>query len=206
MTNGGVDLLGLFSSVAGQLEKNKSRLNEADGYNKNHGDNMVEIFKVIGQAMEEKSSADPADQLAYASELLRQKSSSGSAALYADGLAKAASQISGGKIDAEQATTVLRTLLTAGESVASEKGQETLQRAMTSLASGNVAEMFDDIDSEDLISAGLAFMQDKQGGASTLEALAGALVASGPMSQSEHRAQSAALVAQTVLGMLAGDK
>ena len=205
MTGNGIDLMGLFSTVATQLEKNKTRLNEADDYNKNHGDNMVEIFKVIGQAMEERAEADPADQLAYASELLRQKSSSGSAALYADGLAKAASQLSGGKIDADQATAVLRTLLTAGEDFASGKAQDTLQKAMSGLASGNVEDIFESIDTEDLISAGLAFMQDKQGGASTLEALSGALVASGPMSKSQHRAQSAALVAQTVLGLLSGN-
>jgi hypothetical protein len=34
---------------------------------------MVQIFKMITEAMETKQGADPADQLAYASELLRQR-------------------------------------------------------------------------------------------------------------------------------------
>jgi hypothetical protein len=90
-----LDLASLFGTVAKTLNQNKSTLNEADTYNHDHGDNMAQIFEVITQAMKEKSSADPADQLAYASELLRKQSSSGSAKIYSEGLSDAAKQFSG---------------------------------------------------------------------------------------------------------------
>ena len=75
-----IDLLSLFNNVSGVLQKNKTSLNKADDHNGDHGDNMVQTFEMITQAMKEKSGADPADQLAYASQLLR-KSKSGSAKL-----------------------------------------------------------------------------------------------------------------------------
>jgi hypothetical protein len=76
----------IFQTVTKALSSNQSMLNDADSYNHDHGDHMVEIFQVITQAMQEKKGADPADQLAYASDLLRRKSQSGSAAMYAQNL------------------------------------------------------------------------------------------------------------------------
>ena len=75
----GIDLLQLFSAVSGALQDQRDTLNAADSHNQNHGDNMVQIFEVITKAMKEKQGADPADQLQYASELLRKASDSGSA-------------------------------------------------------------------------------------------------------------------------------
>ena len=75
-----IDLFSLFSNVSGVLQDNKTSLNKADDYNGDHGNNMVTIFEVITQAMKEKSGADPADQLSYASQLLR-GNKSGSAKL-----------------------------------------------------------------------------------------------------------------------------
>ena len=66
-----VNLLKAFQAVSQALNQNQSALNQADTYNHDHGDNMVEIFRVITQAMDEKKGASPAGQLTYASELLR---------------------------------------------------------------------------------------------------------------------------------------
>ena len=95
MASGEISLLDLFSKVSNTMQKNQKQLNEADTYNHDHGDHMVEIFDVITQAMKEKSSADPADQLEYAAQLLRKKASSGSGDLYAEGLKNAAEKITG---------------------------------------------------------------------------------------------------------------
>ena len=88
MTTKSIDLSQLFGSVVPALAEQKKTLNQADTYNHNHGDNMVEIFEVITQAMKAKSNATPAEQLAYASQLLQAKSQSGSAQLYAQGSRK----------------------------------------------------------------------------------------------------------------------
>jgi hypothetical protein len=84
---------------------------------------MVQIFEVITQAMKEKQNASPADQLAYASQLLRAKSQSGSAQLYAEGLSDAASQFQGAKsINPDTAMTLIKTLLGAQGSVPVNSG------------------------------------------------------------------------------------
>jgi hypothetical protein len=113
-----IDLSALFGTVAKTLVQNQSQLNNADTYNHDHGDNMVQIFEVITQAMKEKQNASPADQLAYASQLLRAKSQSGSAQLYAEGLSDAATQFQGAKsINPNTAMTLIQTLLGAQGSV-----------------------------------------------------------------------------------------
>ena len=59
-----------------------------------------------------------------------------------------------------------------------------------------------EIDSADLLNAGLAFLQSKQEGSSNMESLVKAFVATTSMGESEHRAQSGQLVANAVLQML----
>ena len=49
-----LDLANLFQTVTGTLSQNRETLNEADTYNHDHGDNMVDTFEVITQAMKEK--------------------------------------------------------------------------------------------------------------------------------------------------------
>lgn len=104
-----LDLANLFQTVTGTLSQNRQTLNEADTYNHDHGDNMVDTFEVITQAMKEKKGADPADQLAYASEILRQRKS-GSAQKYADGLSQASSQFQGQQVTSSNAMTLIQTL------------------------------------------------------------------------------------------------
>jgi len=70
-----LNLANIFKSVTGTLNAQKQDLNNADTINHDHGDNMVQVFNVISQAMQTKRNADPADQLEYASQLLRQQKS-----------------------------------------------------------------------------------------------------------------------------------
>lgn len=118
MAANNIDLMKLFGTVAKTMAQNKTTLNEADTYNHDHGDHMVETFEVITQAMREKKNASPADQLAYASQILRNKSQSGSAQIYAEGLSDAASQFKGKKaVTPDLAMTLIQTLLGAQGSV-----------------------------------------------------------------------------------------
>ena len=113
-----IDLGKLFGSVAKTMVQNQTSLNQADTYNHDHGDNMVQIFEVITQAMKEKQNATPAEQLAYASKLLQSQSQSGSAQLYAEGLSDAASQFKGSPaITTDTAMTLVQALLGAQGSV-----------------------------------------------------------------------------------------
>lgn len=90
-----VDLTKLFTTVTSELKQNQQMLNESDQYNHNHGDNMVQNFEVITQAMRETKGRTPSEQLAHASQLLGQSAQSSSAQLYSQGLSKASQQLRG---------------------------------------------------------------------------------------------------------------
>jgi hypothetical protein len=109
-----LDLAKLFQSVTGTLSKNRESLNEADTNNHDHGDNMVDTFEVITQAMKERKGADPADQLEYAAQILRQRQS-GSAQIYANGLEQASKQFAGQQVTGANAMTLIQTLLGGGQ-------------------------------------------------------------------------------------------
>ncbi|MBA4383842.1 MAG: hypothetical protein C0410_03840 [Anaerolinea sp.] len=230
-----IDLSALFGTVAKTMAQNQSQLNSADTYNHDHGDNMVQIFEVITQAMKEKQSASPADQLAYASQLLRAKSQSGSAQLYAEGLSDAATQFQGAKsINTNTAMTLIQTLLGAQGSVPTSGGGSGdmlgsllgglmgSQQPTAQTQSGGSGDLLGGllgglmgggetstsqgqtvgdgkIDIGDLLNAGMAFAQSKQSGGSNLDAILNAVVSSSKMADSEHRSQSGALVANTLM-------
>lgn len=122
MANGQINLLDLFGQVSKTMQKNQKKLNEADSYNHDHGDHMVETFDVISQAMKEKKNADPADQLEYAAKLLRNQAGSGSGKLYAEGLKKAAKTVTGKELNAGTILSVLQTIMGAGGKSADASG------------------------------------------------------------------------------------
>lgn len=62
-----VDLAKLFGAIASNLAENRDSLNKADTYNKDHGDNMVEIFQSVAKIVQSKSKVGQASQLASAS-------------------------------------------------------------------------------------------------------------------------------------------
>lgn len=214
-----IDLIKLFGTVAKTMAQNKESLNQADTYNHDHGDHMVEIFDVVTQAMKEKKTASPADQLAYASQILRQKSQSGSAQIYAEGLSDAASQFKGkSAITSDTAMQLIQALLGAQGSATlpgggTQGGGDLLGSLLGGLMGGqqvqpqqpaaaDQAGPLGQIDIGDLLNAGMAFAQTKQSGGSNLNAILNAVVSSSKMSDTQHRAQSGALVANTLLQMV----
>jgi len=182
-----LDLASIFQTVTQSLAGKKEVLNQADTYN-NHGDNMVDIFKVITQAMEAKQGAAPSDQLAYASQLLKQKES-GSAQVYSQNLLQASRDFKGQQVTTDNAFSLIQFLLGAG------KAPPTQQSAGSgdlfgSLLSGLVGGGDSDdggLDAADLLSAGMKYLQSKQEGATDIEALVDAFVSTSSMGQSAHR-------------------
>ncbi len=187
---------------------------------------MVEIFEVITQAMKEKKNADPAVQLEYAASLLRKQAKSGSGKLYAQGLNKAAKQMTGKDLNAGSIMSMMQTVFGAGEAPTSKPaasgdmlgsllgslvgggqagGQSDgidLGDLLGSLSGAGSADAQDGLDLGDLLGAGMSFLSAKQGGKSNLEALTGALVAGSQMASSPHREQSSQLVTSTMLKAL----
>jgi hypothetical protein len=111
-----IDLASLFNAVSKELQANQSVLNEADTYNHNHGDNMVNNFKVITKALKRKQDAPPTEQLAYASQVLQKRAATGSAKLYAAGLANAAEAVRGQPVvTPENAMGLIQALMGGGQ-------------------------------------------------------------------------------------------
>ena len=198
----GTDLSALFNVAAKTLAANRSTLNYADAENQNHGDNMVQAFKMISQAMATQRGAAPSDQLQYASEYLSQNANSGSAHVYAQGLAQAAQQFQGQQaITPDNAMLLLQSLLGGGQQSSSQDGADLLGSL---LGGQQVPQLAQGIDLAALVSAGLTFMSAKQQGQDNVQAALTALMSAGPMAQSPHRQQSGQMVGNALLQAIAG--
>jgi hypothetical protein len=118
-----VDLSSLFGAATQALAKNQTGLNQADAENHNHGDNMVQTFSLITEALASKQGKPPAQQLQYASKVVAKNASSGSAQVYAQGLAQAAQQFRGkSKMTPDGAMTLIQTLLGGGQAAGAQGG------------------------------------------------------------------------------------
>lgn len=199
----GTDLSALFNVAAKTLAANQSSLNEADVENQNHGDNMVQAFKMISRAMATQRGAAPSDQLQYASEYLSQNANSGSAHVYAQGLAQAAQQFQGQPaITPDNAILLLQSLLGGGQQQPSAQGGADLLGSL--LGGQQVPRQSQGVDLAALVSAGLTFMSAKQQGQDNVQAALTALMSAGPMAQRPHRQQSGQLVGNALLQAIAG--
>jgi hypothetical protein len=123
MANSSVDLASLFGNVAQVLMQNKDQLNTADTQNNDHGDNMVNVFNTITQALEKKSKGTPTDQLEYASKQVAKNCPSGSGKVYAEGLARAAGSLGGESINSNNAMQLITSLLGSGGAAAQSPQQ-----------------------------------------------------------------------------------
>jgi len=188
MPESDVDLARLFSAATQALQGEKDALNEADSFNHDHGTNMLESFKIITQAVEEKQGDSPSEQLAYASQKLDQSAASGSARRYSQGLARAAARLQGQTtLTGENALGLVQALLSAGEA---EAPAELEVKGKSSGGSSL----------DTLLAAGSAYMESKQKGDSALEALLQAFIAG--KSKPSHQSQSDKVVGGTLVNII----
>ena len=225
-----LDLAQLFQTVTGTLSDNRQQLNDADDSNHDHGDNMVDTFEVITQAMREKKGAEPADQLEYAAQMLRQRKS-GSSQLYAKGLQQASQEFQGQQVTPANAMTLIQTLLGGGQAPQTQSKAGDIGNVLGSLLggsggqqsqqspAGNIGNVLgsllggsggqqgqqanDGFGLDDLLQAGMSFMSTKSRGGSNLEAIVNAVVSSSAMGGG-YRQQSSNLVASTLMQAVKG--
>jgi hypothetical protein len=151
----------------------------------------------------QKKSSDAGSALAYASKMLEKSQSSGSAAAYAEGLNRAAKTFKSKQVTPENAFGLVQSLL--GGQSSSPAGGDVLGSLLSGLGGGQQAD--EGLDMGDLLSAGMAFLQAQQQGGGTIESLIQAVISSGALGGSAHRAQSGQLVGSTlmkVVGALTG--
>lgn len=201
------DLVKMFGSALDLLSNNKKELNQLDGHNGNHGDNMVQIFDVITSALSDKKDEPVEKSLSHAAKKVR-KINSGSAQAYAGNLEEAANLVKGKKLDVTQVATLLTTLLGAGQAAKPEpepKAADPLGALLGGLLGGGQKEASQDSAPDWgslLLQGGMAFMQAKQSGDDTLGAGMKALLSASSLGQSEHRQESATLITEGLLSVL----
>jgi hypothetical protein len=122
-----IELAGLFRSVTQALAQNQQTLNRADEVNRNHGDNMVQTFQTITRALQEKQGQPDSAALAYAAQKLGRSAASSSGQLYAQGLARAATQFQGQQVDERGALELLQTLIGGGQAPQQPQGGQSAE-------------------------------------------------------------------------------
>lgn len=254
------DLAQLFSAALQGLTAEREELNALDGFNGNHGDNMVQNLQVVTEALAARSGSAPADALRYAAQVLQVQGKGGTSQYYSQGLGRAARELEGhaaleqgdvmtliqsllGAVPAEghpqqgqAAPSVLDMVLNmAGAQAAPPRAASAPQPTPTALGSlldlargvitrppSQVASpqpaqppatpQADKLDMGDvlerLLPAGLAFLQAKQAGADTSQAMQQALIEALLGGQSQKpttpRAASGSLIAQRMLQAFLG--
>ena len=206
MVTNQINLFNVFDAVTKALQQNKTELNQADSYNHDHGDNMVEIFDVVRRAMKEKQNLTPAEQLEYAAQLLRSKQS-GSAQYYSQSLDQASQEFRGqNAVTAENAMTLLQTLLGGGQATTKSTGStgDLLGSLLSSLGGSDTSSTTGKgtLDWTALANAGLEYLQSKQEGKDTMSSLMDALMANEKTQQAPYRKQSGTIIASTLMQVL----
>ena len=211
-----VDLGSLFNVASQALAANQSSLNQADTENRNHGDNMVQVFNMISQVMANQQSAPPSTQLRRASQYLAKNGTNGSSQVYSQALAQAAKQYRGkSAVTPDNAMLLIQSLLGGGQQ--SLRGQSSADLLGSLLEGGQQTSQGTDVleallggkgkqsslDVGTLLNAGMTFMNAKQQGQDNMQAALTALMSTGPMAQKPHRQQSGQLVANALLQALA---
>lgn len=91
----GLDLGSLFNAALQNVNTNRQAINDLDGANGNHGDNMVHNLQVVTQALQTQKGKAPSDQLSYAANQLQANAKGGTGQYYANGLNDAAQRFQG---------------------------------------------------------------------------------------------------------------
>jgi hypothetical protein len=200
------DLSKLFGAALETMTAQRQEINALDGYNGNHGDNMVENLRLITESLQEKSSQTPTEALKHASQQLQSHGRGGTSQYYATGLSQAAKQLQGRpSLDGNDVMSLVQSVLGAipseGHQPQPQAGSSVLDQVL-GMSSG------DDV-LNTLLPAGLAFLQAKQSGADTATAATQALASTlmggqtNPLQASTPRAAAGGLVAQSILQALA---
>lgn len=206
-----LEVSGLFQAVLDELTHKQSELNQADPYNQNHGDNMVEIFDIAVRAAQEKQSGSLAEAMEYASQLLLGCENNGSAQVYARGLTCLAAQFSQRQLDLVDLAPYAQVAISGekrdnGRSNGGRSG-DILKALLSALAEWERLEAEQPgagrgMDLGYLLGIGMAYLQAKQQGGDRLKVLAETVVSSSPLGRVPHRHQSGLLVVQKILQAL----
>ncbi|MGC9349509.1 MAG: hypothetical protein ACP5JG_15325 [Anaerolineae bacterium] len=109
-----IDLASLFEEAMDAVAAHQREINALDGYNGNHGDNMVENVNTITSTLRAHREEPPSKALEVAGQKLAEKGAGGTSQYYAKGLQQAAERLSGkSQLSPSDGMTLIETLLGA---------------------------------------------------------------------------------------------
>lgn len=214
MSNDSIDLARLFEAVRATINRNREALDQADTKNGNHGEHMLEIFKIATQAAKERQGDNLAEAMEYASWLLLQYPENGSALLYGRGLAELAIQFRKRNINLDELVLYVRGVLEekkdAEPSLPQGRAGEILKALLAGLSGWQQAETgqaqpANRLEIGYLFELGMAYMQAKQRGGSRAEILADAAASASPLNGVPHRYLSGKMSIQAFLEAMRGE-
>lgn len=231
MVEQGVGLSDIFGAALQSMVTRRQDVNDLDGYNGNHGDNMVANLELIMRALQARPGAPPTEALAYAGEQVEQAGRGGTSQYYARGLKQAAGHLQGHtQIDNADVMTLVQTLLGAipaegypqSDIVESSVLTQVLGKAKRDLPGSTItgeiadasAEINDGLDLGEvvgmLLPIGMAFLKARQAGsepqAAVGQALVGALLGQpeGATAATTPRAAAGSVIARSILQQVLG--
>ena len=217
------DLSDLFGAALQAMAAHRQEINALDGYNGNHGDNMVENLRMTTAALNARRSQSPAEALRYAGQRLQEQGRGGTSQYYARGLSQAAEQLQGrSELGSDDVVSLVQSLLGAIPSQGTQQdlqaGGSVLEQVM-GLVGGQPAQARPQDNDRGLggvlsalLPAGLAFLQAQQSGADVASAAQQAVIAAliggqvNPLQAGTPRAAAGSLIAQSMLQALAGGR
>jgi hypothetical protein len=206
-----LDLGQLFNAVTQSLAGKREQLNQMDGYNGDHGDNMVSIFEAASKTFAKHKDKAPAEALEIVAKQVGELKS-GSAQVYANGFQNAASRFQGqDSLNLNDILQLVTTLLGLGDvgQTAPEPTQaaDPLGSLLGSLAGGLTGADQDsggDSPLEALLGGGLSLLQGGGEGAGSLVSSLQDLISNTQLGEVAHRKESASTVVSGLLDALPG--
>lgn len=215
MNTAKIELARVFQAVADVLAQQRESLNQADTVNNNHGDHMLEIFRIATQAVQDLPLAGLPGVLEQAGRLITQLEDNATAQVYAHGLEQFGRAFRQHQVEFDDLARYLRQVLevppangtTRGQAASSSKaeiGGEVLKALVAGLAAWGQVENGENpsekgVDMGYLFELGINYMQAKSRGGTRLEVLSEAAVNASPLSRVPYRAQSGKLAFSALL-------
>lgn len=216
----GLDLV--FARVAAVLEENRQELNAADSLKSNHGDNMVEIFRVasstasalISRSVASGQPTSMADILFEVARLLEQLPENETAMVYARGLESFSLEFQSRHIELPHLEAYVRQVLDDSpknnQSSTTSRGTDVLKALLAGLVRWKKTEKGQSpdagwLDMGALFELGIIYLQAKEVGGSRAEIIARAAANASPLGKDPHLLQSGRIALQALLQALEMD-
>jgi len=208
-----IELALIFQPVVDVMGQQQAAFNQADTFNGNHGDHMLEIFELATQAARDKAGETLSDAMQHAATRLAGMKENGSAQVYAHGLAAFAQQFSEQSISLDDLVYYVQGVLLENQKKSAKevdigassdkKAGDVLKALIAGLAGWQKAEQEETqislLDLSYLFDLGVAYMSAKARGGSKAKIIADAAISVSPLNDVLYRAESGRLAIQTLL-------